>query len=94
MTIFVTDKTGTRPIFKPLGEVGTATHGTVLPGDALVEVKALVDNHAVVEIEATASCPERVSRRSRHGPSAESFLFEHDKKSGHRVDHAEPPRAF
>jgi enamine deaminase RidA (YjgF/YER057c/UK114 family) len=53
-TIFVTDIAQYRASLKPLGEVYRRRMGTHYPAMALVEVKSLVDPHALVEIEATA----------------------------------------
>jgi enamine deaminase RidA (YjgF/YER057c/UK114 family) len=54
MTVFVTDRTAYLAQLKPLGEVHRRLMGRHYPAMALVEVKALVDRHALVEIEATA----------------------------------------
>ncbi len=54
MTVFVTDRTAYLTQLKPLGEVHRRLMGRHYPAMALVEVKALVDPHALVEIEATA----------------------------------------
>jgi NAD(P)-dependent dehydrogenase (short-subunit alcohol dehydrogenase family)/enamine deaminase RidA (YjgF/YER057c/UK114 family) len=53
-TIYVTDMARYRASLKPLGEVYRRRMGSHYPAMALVEVKSLVDPHAVVEIEATA----------------------------------------
>jgi enamine deaminase RidA (YjgF/YER057c/UK114 family) len=53
-TIYVTDMAQYRANLKPLGEVYRRRMGTHFPAMALVEVKSLVDQQAVVEIEATA----------------------------------------
>jgi NAD(P)-dependent dehydrogenase (short-subunit alcohol dehydrogenase family)/enamine deaminase RidA (YjgF/YER057c/UK114 family) len=53
-TIYVTDMGQYRASLKSLGEVYRRRMGTHYPAMALVEVKALVDPGAVVEIEATA----------------------------------------
>jgi NAD(P)-dependent dehydrogenase (short-subunit alcohol dehydrogenase family)/enamine deaminase RidA (YjgF/YER057c/UK114 family) len=53
-TIYVTDMEQYRASLKPLGEVYRRRMGTHFPAMALVEVKSLVDQQAVVEIEATA----------------------------------------
>lgn len=53
-TIYVTDMAQYRSSLKPLGEVYRRRMGTHYPAMALVEVTALVDPRAVVEIEATA----------------------------------------
>jgi NAD(P)-dependent dehydrogenase (short-subunit alcohol dehydrogenase family)/enamine deaminase RidA (YjgF/YER057c/UK114 family) len=53
-TIYVTDIAQYRARLKPLGEVYRRRMGTHFPAMALVEVKSLVDQQAVVEIEATA----------------------------------------
>jgi len=53
-TIYVTDMAQYRANLKPLGEVYRRRMGTHYPAIALVEVKSLVDERAVVEIEATA----------------------------------------
>jgi enamine deaminase RidA (YjgF/YER057c/UK114 family) len=53
-TIYVTDMAQYRGSLKPLGEVYRRHMGTHFPAMALMEVKSLVDQQAVVEIEATA----------------------------------------
>ena len=53
-TIYVTDMAQYRASLKPLGEVYRRRMGTHFPAMALVEVTSLVDQRAVVEIEATA----------------------------------------
>jgi NAD(P)-dependent dehydrogenase (short-subunit alcohol dehydrogenase family)/enamine deaminase RidA (YjgF/YER057c/UK114 family) len=53
-TIYVTDMAQYRARLKPLGEVYRRRMGTHFPAMALVEVKSLVDQQAMVEIEATA----------------------------------------
>lgn len=54
LTIFVTDVAQYRASLKPLGEAYRRLMGTHYPAMALVEVRALVNPQAVVEIEATA----------------------------------------
>jgi enamine deaminase RidA (YjgF/YER057c/UK114 family) len=54
LTIYVTDVSGYRAALEPLGAVYRRLMGTHYPAMALVEVKGLVDERAVVEIEATA----------------------------------------
>jgi enamine deaminase RidA (YjgF/YER057c/UK114 family) len=54
MMIYVTDRAAYLAQRKPLGEVHRRLMGRHYPAMALVEVKALVDPHALVEIEATA----------------------------------------
>jgi enamine deaminase RidA (YjgF/YER057c/UK114 family) len=54
MTVYVTDRAAYLAQLKPLGEVHRRLMGRHYPAMALVEVKALVDPHALVEIEATA----------------------------------------
>jgi NAD(P)-dependent dehydrogenase (short-subunit alcohol dehydrogenase family) len=53
-TIYVTDVAQYRSALKPLGEVYRRRMGRHYPAMALVEVRALVDPQAMVEIEATA----------------------------------------
>jgi len=53
-TIYVTDVAQYRASLKPLGAAYRRQMGSHFPAMALVEVKALVDDHALVEIEATA----------------------------------------
>jgi NAD(P)-dependent dehydrogenase (short-subunit alcohol dehydrogenase family) len=53
-TIYVTDVAQYRGSLKPLGEVYRRRMGKHFPAMALVEVRSLVDPHAMVEIEATA----------------------------------------
>ena len=54
MTIFVTDRQAYLANLKELGEVHRRHMGRHYPAMALVEVRALVDAQALVEIEATA----------------------------------------
>jgi enamine deaminase RidA (YjgF/YER057c/UK114 family) len=54
MTVYVTDRAAYLAHLKPLGEVHRRHMGKHYPAMALVEVKALVDPQAQVEIEATA----------------------------------------
>jgi NAD(P)-dependent dehydrogenase (short-subunit alcohol dehydrogenase family)/enamine deaminase RidA (YjgF/YER057c/UK114 family) len=53
-TIYVTDMAQYRASLKAIGEVYRRRMGTHFPAMALVEVTSLVDEQAVVEIEATA----------------------------------------
>jgi enamine deaminase RidA (YjgF/YER057c/UK114 family) len=57
MTVFVTDRAAYLAARRALGEVHRRHMGKHYPAMALVEVKALVDEGAVVEIEATAVIP-------------------------------------
>ena len=54
MTIYVTDRQAYLANLKELGEVHRRHMGRHYPAMALVEVRALVDAQALVEIEATA----------------------------------------
>jgi len=54
MTIYVTDRAAYLANLTSLGEVHRKHMGRHYPAMALVEVKALVDTHALVEIEAVA----------------------------------------
>ena len=54
LTIYVTDVAQYRASLKPLGAVYRKLMGTHYPAMALVEVRALVDERALVEIETTA----------------------------------------
>lgn len=54
MTVYVTSKADYLANLKSLGEVHQKAMGTHYPAMSLVEVSALVDDAAVVEIEATA----------------------------------------
>ena len=54
MTVFVTDRATYLASLEELGEVWRRNMGRHYPAMALVEVSALVDEGAVVEIEATA----------------------------------------
>ncbi len=54
LTIYVTDVTQYRTSLKPLGAVYRQLMGGHYPAMALVEVSSLVDERALVEIEATA----------------------------------------
>lgn len=58
LTIYVTSIAAYRASTKPLGDVYRGIMGRHYPAMALVEVKALVDPNAVVEIEATAVLEE------------------------------------
>jgi enamine deaminase RidA (YjgF/YER057c/UK114 family) len=57
MRVFVTDRAAYLAARRALGEVHLRHMGKHYPAMALVEVKALVDEGAVVEIEATAVIP-------------------------------------
>jgi len=54
LTVYVTDMDAYRAARKPLGEAYRALMGRHYPAMALIEVTGLVDEGAVVEIEATA----------------------------------------
>ena len=56
-TIFVTDREAYLSDLRALGQAYRKNMGRHFPAMALVEVKALVDPDAVVEIEATAVLP-------------------------------------
>ncbi len=57
MTVYVTDRETYLASLKPLGDVHRKLMGRHYPAMALVEVRALVDPQALVEIEATAVLP-------------------------------------
>jgi enamine deaminase RidA (YjgF/YER057c/UK114 family) len=57
MTVYITDRHSYIANLKPLGEVHRHLMGRHYPAMALVEVKALLDPNAAVEIEATAVLP-------------------------------------
>ncbi|HYL21271.1 MAG TPA: RidA family protein [Gemmatimonadales bacterium] len=57
MTIYVIDRQTYLASLKPLGEVHRRLMGRHYPAMALVEVQALLDANAVVEIETTAVLP-------------------------------------
>jgi enamine deaminase RidA (YjgF/YER057c/UK114 family) len=57
LTVYVTDLAAYRTELKPLGEVYRTVMGRHYPAMALVQVTGLVDERAVVEIEATAVIP-------------------------------------
>jgi enamine deaminase RidA (YjgF/YER057c/UK114 family) len=57
LTAYVTDKAAYLAARKPLGAVHRRLMGGHYPAMALVEVKALVDDGALVELEATAVIP-------------------------------------
>jgi enamine deaminase RidA (YjgF/YER057c/UK114 family) len=63
MTVYVTDIDEYRDNLKPLGAVWRARMGKNFPAMALMQVGALVDPNAVVEIETTAVLPDRESLR-------------------------------
>jgi enamine deaminase RidA (YjgF/YER057c/UK114 family) len=58
MTVYVTDLEAYRAARKPLGQVWRRLMGRHYPAMSVVEVKGLVDESAVVEIEATAVIPD------------------------------------
>ena len=58
LTVYVTDMEAYREARTRLGDVWRAAMGRHYPAMALVEVTALVDVGAVVEIEATAVLPD------------------------------------
>ncbi|HKE89361.1 MAG TPA: RidA family protein [Gemmatimonadales bacterium] len=57
MTVYVTDRAAYLAARRALGEVHRRHMGKHYPAMALLEVKALVDDGALVEIEATAVIP-------------------------------------
>jgi enamine deaminase RidA (YjgF/YER057c/UK114 family) len=57
MTVYVTDRAAYLAERRALGEVHRRYMGKHYPAMALVEVKALIDEGALVEIEATAVIP-------------------------------------
>ncbi len=63
MTVFVTDIEAYRESLPELGELWRPRMGGHYPAMALMEVKSLVDERALVEIEATAVLPEHTSLR-------------------------------
>lgn len=58
LTVFVTDLEAYRASLRPLGEVWRRLMGRHYPAISLVEVSGLVDDGALVEIEATAVLAE------------------------------------
>jgi enamine deaminase RidA (YjgF/YER057c/UK114 family) len=58
MTVFVTDREAYLSSRKPLGVAWRRLMGRHYPAMAVVEVKGLVEDGAVVEIEATAVIPD------------------------------------
>jgi enamine deaminase RidA (YjgF/YER057c/UK114 family) len=58
MTVFVTSRAEYLASLRPLGEAWRRRMGRHYPAMALVEVSALVDEGAMVEIEATAVLPD------------------------------------
>jgi enamine deaminase RidA (YjgF/YER057c/UK114 family) len=54
MTVYVTDRQAYLDALKPLGQVWRSLMGRHYPAMAVVEVSGLVEEGAVVEIEATA----------------------------------------
>lgn len=58
MTIFVTDRAAYLEARKPLGRIWRRLLGRHYPALSVVEVTALVDDGALVEIQATAVIPE------------------------------------
>lgn len=59
MTIYVTDQRQYLAIKRDIGAAWRARFGTHYPAMALVEVKALMEPHALVEIQALAVLPDR-----------------------------------
>jgi len=57
MTVYLIDRQTYLASLKPLGEIHRRLMGRHYPAMALVEVQALLDANAVVEIEATAVLP-------------------------------------
>jgi enamine deaminase RidA (YjgF/YER057c/UK114 family) len=64
MTVYVTDIAAYREARKALGVVWQQHMGGHYPAMALVQVSALVDRYATVEIEATAIVPDAPGDRS------------------------------
>jgi enamine deaminase RidA (YjgF/YER057c/UK114 family) len=60
MTVYVTDLAQYRASLKALGETWRERFGQHYPAMALLEVKGLVDQGALVEIETTAVIPGRL----------------------------------
>lgn len=58
MTCYVTDIDVYRDALRQIGEAWQQIIGKHYPAMALVEVRALVEPHALIEIEATAVVPE------------------------------------
>ena len=58
LTVYVTDMDAYRASRAPLGDVWRVAMGRHYPAMSLVEVSSLVDEGAVVEIEATAVLPD------------------------------------
>ena len=54
MTIFVTDKAAYRANLKPIGAAYQSFFGKHYPAMALIEVKGLWDDEAIIEIESVA----------------------------------------
>ena len=57
LTVYVTDRAAYLASLKPLGEIHRRHLGRHYPAMALVEVKALLDTGALLEMEATAVLP-------------------------------------
>ncbi len=57
ITIYVTDLEAYVTNLKPIGEAYRKRMGRHYPAIALVEVKALMDSNALIEVEATAVLP-------------------------------------
>ena len=80
MTVYVTDSRLSRQRGPSWPASGRELMGRHYPAMALVEVKALVDPHALVEIEATAVIIIRTGGWYDHRP--ESFLYALDPDTG------------
>jgi enamine deaminase RidA (YjgF/YER057c/UK114 family) len=65
MTVFVTSRAEYLASLRPLGEAWRRRMGRHYPAMALVEVSALVDEGAMVEIEATAVLPGEAREEGR-----------------------------
>lgn len=57
LTVYVTDLVAYKGALKEIGAAYRAEMGKHFPAMALVEVSGLVDDHAMVEVEATAVLP-------------------------------------
>lgn len=58
MTWYITDKQAYRSELKHLGEIYRRIMGRVFPAMTVVEVAALIEDEALLEIEATAVVPD------------------------------------
>lgn len=72
MTVFVTDMQAYKCSLRTLGRAYRERMGRHYPAMALLEVKGLVDDNALVEIEATAVIPPPSRLQAPHRPPVQA----------------------